>query len=86
MNVLIRKGSRPGDSDNGMFVTTVFSVIILSLAAAVLADVGQATVWNAASVLYLVRGRRPPGLTHGWAYTLACGPLPRPAGLPVDRF
>lgn len=54
MNVFIRKSAQPGDSDNGMFFTTFFSVMILSPAAAILVIAGNTPDWNTVGVLWFV--------------------------------
>ncbi len=53
MNVFIRQSAQPGDSDNGMFFT-FFSVMVLSLAAAILVIAGNTPSWNTACVLWFV--------------------------------
>jgi drug/metabolite transporter (DMT)-like permease len=51
-NVLIRKGSVHGDADNGMLITTLSNVAILSSAVAILGFGGYLSSWNTTGFLW----------------------------------
>jgi drug/metabolite transporter (DMT)-like permease len=53
-NVLIRKGGRPGDADNGTLITTITNVIALSMIMAVLGFVrgSPLSTWNTTGFLW----------------------------------
>jgi drug/metabolite transporter (DMT)-like permease len=51
---LIRKGVRPGDADNGVFVTTIFNVVVFTIAVVFIAFTGSLPAWNTAGVLWFI--------------------------------
>jgi drug/metabolite transporter (DMT)-like permease len=53
-NVLIRKGGRPGDADNGTLITTITNVVVLSMIMAVLSFVrgSPLSTWNTTGFLW----------------------------------
>jgi len=53
-NVLIRKGGRPGDVDNGTLITTVSNVVVLSAIVTVLGFIrdNYLSTWNTIGFLW----------------------------------
>ncbi len=53
-NIFIRKGIRPGDADNGLLITLVFNVVVLSTIVAVLGLSGNLPAFNVVGFLWFV--------------------------------
>lgn len=53
-NIMIRKGVRPGDADNGVLITTIVNVIIFWAVAGTLGVLGRLPVLNLTGVLLFV--------------------------------